>query len=252
MKPPTVDRLLDELDVVQLADRMHPALKRHEGLDAQRRGLHQVVRHTLRANQLESAFHLMPGNLELNPLAIIDRSGAPLAFLTDRSTGAGGSIHPRLIALPPSSLRHLQPGPWGTPPPFNGDLPIAVPDRAHLLAHPERWGDYTELQVRARLQPALRELTETLATLGQTVGHYYYIDTREPSRSRWSLVAPLRLARSGAPVPAVLNAEPDRFELVTILDRHIAYWNVAATGIAPPAWLDGTIDEREPAHRSAA
>lgn len=240
MRTGTMLDVLNELDIDRLASLVHPSLLRRERVGAVHDGLRQVIRHTVRVNESAGTNRVIAGRVELNVLSLRDHAGTQLVLLTEHSPHACDSVRPRVTSVPVAAEAELALSPWGEPPTFDAALPLHVPNPRHLLAHPERWEGFTAAQVHARIRPALRELGDALASSQETVAHYFYL-ARDPLRSRWSAVAPLRLDRSDPPLAVVLNAEQDRITVVTILDRHTAFWNVSATGTQPPSWLDGTL-----------
>lgn len=248
MRTAHVDRVVRDLDVDELVDLVHPSLVRDETWEHVERGLSQAVRHVLHVNAVGSGWLRVDAETEFNPLGLRGADGRRLGLLTRYVPGHWDRhVDPGLILGGDEPVLFMQrPDPaWSARPSFPQSASIRVPNPRHLLAHPQRWLGYSMPQVRARMHRVVREMTHEVRA--EELGGYYYLDPANRARSGWCWVAPLRLGRRDPAIPAVLRPVADGLDLVTVLGRHEAFWNVAATGQVPPLWLRASGDSLDEA-----
>lgn len=238
MKPRHVHRVVRDLDLDELLDTLHPDLIGPQSPNDLHHGVGQAVRHALRVNATGSGWLRVSVASEFNPTGLRDTHGHRMGLLTSYVPGQWDRHEDPVLVTEqehPDLFRQRPEPAWGVRPPFPAGEPIRAPHLAHLLAHPQRWPGYDPSQVRARLPRAISEMTRELRPWD--VGGYYYLDPANRARSGWCWVAPLWLGRSDAAIPAVLRPGAHGLDLITVLPRHDAFWNVACTGRQPPAWL---------------
>lgn len=194
------------------------------------RGGQRIVAYTVQES-LAHYCHVSTREGDIHPASFRTAGSLPVAF---RSRWRGSRLEVTGVVREDecsTNLSELGPLPWKGRPHFEPRRHLSPHFTGHLLDHPKSFGGpVTEEMIRK----GLSHMGELVASRRVEVSRYWYADTRS-----WCFVAPLSIPGRDT-VASVLVPRADRYDVVTVLPLHEAFWNVATVGLAPPTWLNGT------------